>query len=73
MSVLNQYVAMIEESTYGTAAASARRGYESTVDGFSQEALYIDGGGRRAGRPGKSASRQPWRYWAYRGSGNHSR
>ena len=58
MSVLNQYVAMIEESTYGTAAASARRGYESTVDGFSQEALYIDGGGRRAGRPGKSAVRR---------------
>jgi len=50
--ILDQYVALAVETTYGTAVVSGLRGYESDVDGFSLETEYIKGGGKRAGRPG---------------------
>ena len=57
-SILDQYVAIKAESTYGTAATGAFRGYESSVDGFNREVSFIEGGGRRAGRAGLNHKRR---------------
>ena len=50
VSILDQYVAMAVETTYGIAATTVPRGYESNGDGFSREIISIEGGGKRAGR-----------------------
>lgn len=57
MSILNQYVALAEESTYGTAGTSFRE-FESEVDGFSRDVDYIVGGGRRRAASGTPQDRR---------------
>jgi len=60
VSVLDQYVALQEEASnkYGVPVITSLRGYESVVDGFMEEVDFLEGGGKRAGRPGKLASRR---------------
>ena len=60
MSILNQYVGIAQESTYGTAITDATkfRGYEARSDGFERAVSFIEGGGRRKGKTTMLASRR---------------
>lgn len=58
MTILEQYVAIQEEASYGTAAVDALKGYESRVDGWQRDVIHIEGGGRHPGRSGQQANRR---------------
>lgn len=59
-SILDQWVGIAEQTSYTTTQTTANkfRGYESTVDGWERNPIYLDGGGRRKGAPGLLASRR---------------
>lgn len=60
MSVLNQYVAIAQEDTYGTLQADDQeyRGVEATGDGFQQAVIFVEGGGYRPGKSTQLAARR---------------
>jgi len=53
VSVLRQYVSLRKEKSYGVAETDnppPPRGYESEVDGWSRDVIFVEGGGRKPGR-----------------------
>ena len=59
MSILKQYVATSVEANYGVPpVGTTPRGYESMVDDFRRSTEYIEGGGKREGRPGLLSGRR---------------
>ena len=60
MSVLDQYVAIAQEDTYGTLQADSQeyRGIEASGDSFQQDVIFVEGGGFRAGKSTQLANRR---------------
>ena len=58
-NVLDQYVSLLAETTFAQArAATAQKGYESEVDGWSRNVIHVEGGGRKAGRTAQQSNRR---------------
>ena len=57
-TILEQYCAMQEETTYGTAVTTSLQGYEATGDNFTRNVEFIEGNGKRRGRVALKSNRR---------------